>query len=192
VLSSRTLQFDHFLRGVQLSYHGNPRVDADEVERRIEQAYLEGQEATTSVFNNQILSQRTEVQQLLGETLEAINAKVDRCLREVFEEIPGLVTNIARRVLAGIELDGPMVDAVVRELISDLPSIKERIHIYLNDKDLRILESYAGDLPQRYANCIFVADPELGPADCRVTSSFGTIDGRVSTKLKHIEDQLRT
>jgi len=192
VLSFKNIEFNASLKAVELGYHGRPRVDAREVDRRVEEAYLRGREEATQAFNKQILSQRTEVQQLLGETLEVLDMKVDKCLRDVFEEIPALVTNIARRVLADVELDGAMIKAVVDDVISDLPSNKGEIQVYLSPRDLESLEAFLEGTQLQFPHCNFKSDPLLGPADCRVVSHFGAIDGRVSTKLKHIEDQLHS
>jgi len=192
VLLYKTIQFESSLRGVELAYHGRPRVDAKEVDRRVAEAYAKGKEEATQYFNNQILSQRSEVQLLLGESLEMIDMKVDKCLRDVLDEIPHLVTNIARRVLADVELDGAMVKAIVDDVISDLPSNRDEIHIFLCDADLNLLLSYLEETETQYPHCKFKLDAALGRADCRVVSNFGAIDARVSTKLKHIEDQLHS
>lgn len=192
VLSFKNIEFSTPLKQVELGYHGRPRVDADEVDRRIREAFDAGKEEATQAFNNQILSQRSEVQQLLGETLEAMDKKVESCLKEIFEEIPSLVTTIARRVLADVELDGGMIKAIVDDVVSDLPSNKEEVQVYLHDQDLELLEGYLEGNESQYAHCKFKSDPSLNRADCRVVSNFGSIDGRVETKLKHIEDQLHS
>jgi len=191
VLSFKNIEFNAPLRGVELAYHGRPRMEAGEVERLVKEAYENGREEATQDYNNQILSQRSEVQQLLGDTLENLDKRVEVCLKEVFEEIPGLVTNIARRVLADVELDGEMIQAIVEDVVSDLPSNKQEIHVFLNEQDLELLNSYLEGSQNQFSHCKFQADPSLNRADCRVLSNFGSIDGRVETKLKHIEDQLR-
>lgn len=192
VLSYKNIAFGASLKSVQLTYHGAPRVDASDCQRQVDEAYARGREEATQSYNNQILQQRTEVQQLLGQTLEQMDLKVDQCLREVFEEIPGLVTHIARRVLAEVEIDGEMVQRIVQEIISDLPGNRGEIEVFLCEKDLELLQSYLEDAEHRFPHCVFRADPQLDAADCRVVSRFGAIDGRVATKLKHIEDQLRS
>ena len=190
VLSFKNIEFTAPLKQVELGYHGRPRVDASEVDRLKREAFEKGKEEATQTFNNQILSQRSEVQQLLGETLEAMDRKVESCLKDIFEEIPSLVTNIARRVLADVELDGAMIKAIVDDVISDLPSNKEQVQIFLHEQDLGLLEDYLEGQQSKYSHCKFKSDPDLRRADCRVVSNFGSIDGRVETKLKHIEDQL--
>ncbi len=45
-------------------------------------------------------------------------------------------------------------------------------------------------LGTEYPNVNFVEDETLNPGDCKVQSRFGILDGRVSTKLKRIEQEL--
>lgn len=164
-------------------------MDADEKEKT---AYERGKQEATDELNEQILRNRGEVQHLLGETLEILDKKIDTCLKDVMDEIPELVTNIARRVLADIDLDGTAIKAVVDDVICDLPSNKDQIEIYLNPKDLELFQSFVENAEKDYPHCTFLEDSHLKSADCRVESKFGTIDASVDTKLKHIEDQLRS
>jgi len=188
----KNIGFSAPLAEVDLVYAGPPRVSADEVKQREAQAYEKGRQSAIDELNQQILSNRGEVQHLIGETLEQLNQKVEQHLREMFEEIPGLVTNIARRILADVELDGNMVKGIVDDLIADLPNHKDPIEIYLCPQDLKLLMDYLEQPGKDFPNCHFNEDPKLKPGDCRVQSNFGAIDGRIETKLKHIEDQLRS
>lgn len=190
--SSKNIVFSDFLKGIELGYFGKPRMDAAVVEQQVAEAYARGQEEITQIMNNQILSQRTEVQHLLGETMEHLDRKVESCLKEIFDEIPALVTSIARRVLADVSLDGATIQAIVDDVISDLPSNKEEVQVFLSPEDLDLFRGYLENAEADYPHCRFEADPALGRADCRVLSHFGAIDARVDTKLKHIEDQLHS
>jgi flagellar assembly protein FliH len=178
------------LRKVKLAYSGLPRVTVEERDAAVLDAYRKGRQEASDELNHQILHNRREVQQLLGETLEILDAKVDRCIREMLEEIPSLVTGIASRVLAGVELDGAMVQGIVNEVIADLPSHKKQIEVFLSPRDLERFLSYLDTLDRDYPHCRFTADPHLESGDCRVESQFGSIDARVNTKLRHIQEQL--
>ena len=192
VLWYKNITFSHSLRGVELAYSGSPRVDASKVEELTNESYIRGRQSATDELNQQILSNRTEVQQLIGETLVQMDQRVEQCMKEVFDEIPALVTNIARRVLADIEIDGEAVKAIVDDLISDLPTNKESIEIFLNPKDLSLLKTYVENMRKAYPHCEFLEDVSLNVGDCRVESNFGSIDGTMETKLKHIEEQLKS
>jgi flagellar assembly protein FliH len=192
VLSYKNIIFPQFLRGVSINYSGPPRIDPLDADQRERAAYERGRQEATDELNEQILRNRGEVQHLLGETLELLEQKIDTCLKDIMDEIPALVTTIARRVLADIELDGVAIKAVVDDVICDLPSNKDQIEVYLNPKDLELFHSYVENIEKDYPHCTFIADPHLKAADCRVESKFGAIDASVDTKLKHIEDQLRS
>lgn len=192
VSSYKNIHFTHFLREVSVAYAGSPRIDALDADAREKAAYERGRQEVADELNEQILYNRREVQQLLGETLEILDKKIDRCLKEVVEEIPALVTHISRRVLADVKLDGEIIKAVVDDVIGDLPSNKEEVQIYLCPGDLVLFHSYVENLEKDYPRCSFIEDSQLKPADCRVQSTFGAIDATVETKLKHIENQLRS
>ena len=192
MLSYKNINFPQFLKGVSVSYSGPPRIDPVLAEEREKIAYERGRQEATAELNEQILRNRREVQQLLGETLEIIDEKINSCLKDMMDEIPALVTNVTRRVLADIELDGNTIKALVDDVISELPSNKEPIEVYLNPKDLELFHSFIPNIEKDYPHCSFIEDPRLGVADCRVESKFGAIDASVETKLKHIEDQLKS
>ena len=190
MLSYKNINFPQFLKGVSISYSGPPRMDPAVADEREKAAYQRGRQEATNELNEQILSNRREVQQLLGETLEVIDQKINNCLKDIMDEIPGLVVSITRRVLADIEIDGDAIKAIVDDVIYDLPSNKDPIEIYLNPKDLELFRTYVSNIEKDYPHCTFLEDPTLNAADCRVESKFGAIDASVDTKLKHIEDQL--
>ncbi len=56
-----------------------------------------------------------------------------------------------------------------------------------------IFDGLEGDdsLLEGYANLTFHEDPSLGPGDCQIKSRFGLLDGRIATKLRKIETELK-
>ena len=56
-----------------------------------------------------------------------------------------------------------------------------------------IFEGLDGDdaLLEGYPNVTFHEDPTLSPGDCQIKSRFGLLDGRVATKLRKIEADLK-
>ena len=189
---SKEIRFERPVTGVSLHYHGRPRVAAFEADDREKSAYQSGRQEAEAEFNERILQNRQEVQSLLGETMERVDQKIDQCLSEVFQQIPGLVINICRRVLADIEIDAEKVRAIVNDVIGDLPTNTRQVEVYLNPADLELFRSYVEDVGKNYPHCSFHEDSNLKQGDCRVESAFGSIDATIETKLKHIEDQLRS
>ncbi|MBT3541651.1 MAG: hypothetical protein HN489_10995, partial [Opitutae bacterium] len=56
-----------------------------------------------------------------------------------------------------------------------------------------IFDGLDGDdaLLEGYPNVKFFEDPSLESGDCQIKSRFGLLDGRVSTKLRKVEDELK-
>ena len=61
----------------------------------------------------------------------------------------------------------------------------------MNERDLKLMESYQPGLRDKYPQIEFRADSQLQPGDCMVTSRFGALDGRVATKLRSIDRLLQ-
>ncbi len=190
VLSFKNITFDKSLREVSVVYSGPARVDHDEVVKREEAAYERGKQEATDVMNQQILHNRREVHQLLGQTLEVMDEKVEKCMHDMLDEIPGLVTHIVRQLIKGIELDGKAIQGIIDDVLHDLPSGKQPMDVYLSPRDLEVFKTFTSELEQNYPNISFQDDSELSSGDCRAESLFGAIDARMETKLKHIQDQL--
>ena len=56
-----------------------------------------------------------------------------------------------------------------------------------------IFDGIDGDdaLLEGYPNVKFFEDPSLNSGDCQIKSRFGLLDGRISTKIRKIEDELK-
>ena len=56
-----------------------------------------------------------------------------------------------------------------------------------------IFDGLDGDdaLLEGYPNVKFFEDVSLQSGDCQIKSRFGLLDGRISTKLRKIEDELK-
>jgi flagellar assembly protein FliH len=190
VLSYKNVYFEHPLREVTLAYSGRPKVAEEQARQMEREAYIRGREEATNELNQQILHNRREVHQLLGETLETLDVKVSDCLKDIFREIPDLVIRIASQVLGRLDLDAVTIRAIVDDVLGDLPTGKHPIDVFLSPRDLDVFRSYSDSLENDYPGIHFKDDPRLVSGDCRVESLFGTIDARIETKLRHVREQL--
>ncbi|MBN2235378.1 MAG: hypothetical protein JW706_09525 [Opitutales bacterium] len=188
---SKRISLDRPLLKVSLGRFGPPPVEKDEAESMADEAYAKGRQEATDELNEYILHNRREVHQLIGQTLEIMDTKIDHCLREIMQGIPELVVGICRQVFSKLDLDGAVVRGVVDDVLQDLPTQRHGVTVYLCPRDLELFRGYVDTMDKDYPAIEFMADPKMESGDCRVESRFGEIDARISTKLRHIEDQLK-
>ena len=145
---------------------------------------------------------------------------MDQVFAELDNRLPSLVVNMAEKVLGGIELDADMIRSLVKSMIEEFGTEGENLDVFLSPDDLNLLKSLSnkdkapdsndneegfasaiagifdgidGDdaLLEGYPNVKFFEDPSLQHGDCQVKSRFGLLDGRISTKLRRLEEEIK-
>ena len=57
--------------------------------------------------------------------------------------------------------------------------------------DLELIAGYDAGFREKHPEITFRANPDLRSGDCMVQCRFGTIDGRLATKLRALEGFLK-
>lgn len=149
-----------------------------------------GYEEAIQALNLQILEQRTQIANLQENTLKAISGQFENLVEDVRKAIPSLALEVARRAMAGIQLDAAQVRAIADETLAELAPGAPDVKLRLSPADLLLVEKLAGEFGQRYPGLELVSDPELQSGDCVASSQFGTIDARLAGKLENIAHAL--
>jgi flagellar biosynthesis/type III secretory pathway protein FliH len=89
--------------------------------------------------------------------------------------------------LANVEIDQNLVVRLVEELLAEICEGRQPIEVSLSAHDLQLLEGNSQRFREKFPEIEFRVDAELQPGDCMVRSRHGAIDGRLSTKLKTVE-----
>ena len=129
------------------------------------------------------------------------------------------MTSIVERVLPEVNIDGDQVKSIVVSMIEEFSNGEEKLDVFLCKKDLDLLKALSntanevsdddtddgfasaiagifdgleGDdsLIDGYPNVKFHQDDSLLPGDCQVKSRYGLLDGRISTKLRKVHQEL--
>jgi len=164
-----------------------------------------GSDAQTSEPHMQVVSQEAmeQLENQMGlfvranETLNALVAHLNGYLSELLakhkEEIAELSVEIAKRVLSQRIEDGDYeIEQVVKEAIGDLPA-DDNVTVHLNAEDLALLQAARTESGQgaQPANVRFLADADVGRAECVVETSRGLVESRINEKLEQISSALK-
>lgn len=218
---NKTISFPIAPKSFKVSFYGDPPVSAQQTLSESNESLNKGKSEATAFYQQEIQKLRGEIANEQQSLLASINSKVDETLQELDRRLPDLVIAIVERVLPDVKIDGEQVRSIVLSMINEFSEDDEKLDVFLCKADLNLLkglgnsdskatsesqqeEGFAsaiagifdgldGDdnLLEGYPNVKFHEDETLNPGDCQVKSRFGLLDGRISTKLRKIEQELR-
>jgi len=220
LLFNKKVHFSENPKGFSVKYFGPPNVSVQDRDDAFTKGVEEGKAQATHFYQDEIRKLRDEFGLRQNNLLNSINSKVEETLAELESRLPDLVLGLVERVLPGVEFDCNAIEEIVRSMIKEFTNEDETLEVFLSPKDLALLKgmnslekpaessedddgfasAIAGifdnldgedallpDLP----NVSFFADESLHRGDCQVKSRFGLLDGRISTKLRRIEEGLK-
>lgn len=167
-----------------------PAKKAD-VEAARKEGYQRGFEEASMLLQRQLLEQRDDVLHLQQKTFSALEKHHASLITQLGQALPNLTMEAIRRIVAGVELDGEMIVRIVNELLAEIHPGPGALEVSLSEHDLRLIAANEESFRSKYPGIHFSSDPGLSPGDCVVRSLFGTIDGRMATKLKTMEAMLQ-
>ena len=188
MLNPRSIKFPFAPRAVVFS---NPDASKKEVETARKEGYQRGFEEASMLVQRQLLDQREDVLHLQQKTFSALAAHHETLVAQLGQLLPNLAMEAIRRVVANIDIDSKLVTRIVNELLVEIHPGPGALDVALSEHDLRLIAGNEASFRQKYPEIHFTADPDLKPGDCVVRSRFGTIDGRIATKLKTVEALLQ-
>ena len=220
MLFNKKIRFGEAPVGFSVKHYGLPSVAAAQSDQSATDAMQKAKTEATEFYQKEIAQLRDELGGRQGKLLSDLNTKIDQVLTELEERLPALVMGLVERVLPGIEFDRQTIVQIVRSMITEFTNDEEALEVYLCPDDLALLKALnAPDKPMPnneeeggFASAIagifdnldgdnallpefpkvkFFEDSSLGRGDCQVKSRFGLLDGRISTKLRRVEEGLK-
>jgi flagellar assembly protein FliH len=121
----------------------------------------------------------------LALSIDTLRLHAERLTELCAEDALAVGTAIARRILeAELRSSPAALDALVRSAVRKVGESRD-VTVRLAPADAASIRAagsrFAADLPA--ATVRVVDDPALGPGDVRVDADFGTVDGRLETRL---------
>ena len=216
---NKSIAFPIKPKGFRVSSIELPSVPVAQFNQANSESYERGKSEAAIFYQKEIEKLRNEYAARQEKLLIILQQKVDQVLSELDDRLPTLVVNMAEKVLGGIELNADMIRSLVKSMIEEFGAEDEKLDVFLCPDDLNLLKSLSdndkapdsnddqegfasaiagifdgidGDdaLLEDYPNVKFFEDSSLQHGDCQVKSRFGLLDGRISTKLRRLEEEI--
>jgi flagellar assembly protein FliH len=190
---SKTITLTAPLREVRLAGTVGPEEAAQQRLRELEQAaYERGCCDGERALREQLFQQRAELLELHQGVVEALRVAVPRVNVETEKALIELALEVAQKIVAGMPIHPKMVEAVIREAVSQLEESAEII-IHLHPDDLALLHKHQSPvlegLPET-GSLRFAPSAEVTRGGCMIQTRIGLLDARRETKIKQLRQSL--
>jgi len=128
-----------------------------------------------------------QVCQVLQDVVDKINNFQKNIFEKNTEQIAKLSVEIARKILVQKIQEGDYeIETIVKEALKNAPTHQDVV-VHLNPEDLvRCQKAQADDTTGVLAGIKFVADSNVGRAECRLESPKGIIESLIDENLERI------
>ena len=218
---NKSISFPSPPKSFEVKFHGPPAVEVETLNDQKLNSFEEGKKEAGSFYleeTNKLKNEYAERQDLL---LREISSKVEQTVEQLEQRLPELVMAITERILPTIKLDANAIKSLVLSMIKEFSKEDEKLDIFLCKSDLDLLkglsrnadrqenlqseeggfasaiagifEGLDGDesLLDGYPNVKFFEDESLESGDCQIKSRFGLLDGRITTKIRKVHEELK-
>jgi flagellar assembly protein FliH len=169
---------------------GAPAYTREEMLRIRAQAVEEGKLAQRAFTDAQVAEMRADVQELQRGIFSQLESIDRRLFEQVQQELPALVIDLARRLLADYEPTPEQIEKICRATMDELLPAKDGITLIVSSKDAAALEAIQHEWAREYPGLQIHTDHNLRTGECIVKSRFGIVDGRRQTRLNALRDEL--
>lgn len=159
---------------------------------REEAAYERGRRDGEHALTEQLLQQRNEMVDLQRGVVASMQQILPQMIQQAESALIDLALESAQKLVAGMPVSVEMVEAVVREAISQAEE-SAQIVVQLNPDDLALLRKHNSPLfasPSEGGTLRFVASSEISRGGCVAQTRFGIIDAQRETKLEHLRQTI--
>ncbi len=152
-------------------------------------SYEKGRRDAEQALGEQLLQQRNEMAELQNGVIKSLKQMFPQMAREMEAALVQLALESVKKVVAGVKIDSKIVEAVVREALTQVQDTAE-VSIQLNPDDLALLRKSKSplleDLPET-GSLRFVPSTDVTRGGCIVQTRFGIVDAQRETKLEQIQ-----
>ncbi len=173
---------------------GAPSTNWEELLRQREQdAYTRGRREGEAALGEQLIQQRNEMADLQRGILESLRRAIPQVIQESESALLHLALESARKVIAGLPITHEMVEAVVREALSQAEDTAQVV-VQIHPEDLALLRKHGAtvlDGTPHIGPLRFSPSLEVTRGGCIVQTRFGLIDARREVKFEQLEQTLK-
>jgi flagellar assembly protein FliH len=187
---SKLIPFDRPLADATIPGRSLQPFTESEINAREQKAFQRGVDETRALTDQQMVEQRTEMTELTDGILKTLTQLEPRLFTQFEEQLPELVLEIGRHLLAGYEPPADVVARICLETLEHLYPERENLELRLSPRDTELLTKLDPDWLNRYPGLRIVTDDSLVAGDCKVHSRFGVTDAQLETKLSTLQHHL--
>lgn len=180
------------VRGVTLVPPRPPADPAVVIRERERAAYAQGLADGEQRLGEQLVRQRAELLEVHRGVLNSLRDSVAQVCREAEETLIEFAVEVARKVVADMPIDRPMIEASIRSALAEAEEATE-FFIHLHPEDLALMQRHASESLEEAARSRpmhFVASPEVSRGGCLVRTKFGIVDARRETRFARVREAL--
>jgi flagellar assembly protein FliH len=167
-----------------------------ELERRVraaeQSAYERGRLDGEKNLGEQMLQQRNELLELHQGVVESLRRAVSEVIQQTENTLMQIALECARKIVAGIPISPELVEAVVREALTQTKETAE-ILVQLHPDDLLLLRKNQSPILQGLPEAgplKFIGSSEISRGGCLVQTRFGLLDARRETKIEQLRESI--
>jgi len=163
-----------------------------QAKEREQAAFERGRREGQNALSEQLIQQRTELQEVAKGVLESLRQAVPQVVRDTEQTLISLALEVAQKLVAGLPISVEMVEAAVREALGQIEESSD-YHVYLHPEDLEMLQRVDSSLLQANnptERIHFHPAPEVARGGCLVKTHFGIVDAQRETKVELLRKAL--
>jgi flagellar assembly protein FliH len=162
------------------------------LEEQVRAAYERGRIEGERALGEQLVQQRTEMQELLHGVLQSLRGSIPQILRDSEHMMVRLALEIAQKIVADLPITAELVEAAVHDALSQVEGASEMV-VCLHPADLELLQKVNAALLTPgigMKDIRFQTSEDVTRGGCLVQTRFGVIDGRRETKFDLLKRSL--
>lgn len=164
----------------------------DRVRAAEQTAYERGRLDGEKHLGEQMLQQRNELLELHQGVIESLRRAAPEVIQQTENAFMQLALECAKKIVANIPITAELVEAVVREAVTQTKETAE-ILVQLHPDDLALLRKHQSPILQGLPEAgplKFIGSSEISRGGCLVQTRFGLLDARRETKIEQLRENL--
>lgn len=122
--------------------------------------------------------------------IQEISQSYEKVIQDISHRLPDIVIAAVKKVIGEVQLDAQNIANIIEDVLASAAPEDENLNIKLSPSDYAILVDQQQEFIKQYSKISFSKDESLSSGDCIVSSRFGLVDAKVSTKLQQIKEEL--
>ena len=189
---SKTIAFSESFQDVRVSTLPQETEDEHRAHADEQAAYERGRLDGEKTLGEQMLQQRNELLELHQGVIESLRRAVPEVIQQTETTLMQIALECAKKIVAGIPISPQLVEAVVREAVTQTKETSE-IMVQLHPDDLALLRKNESPILQGLSEAgplKFIGSSEISRGGCLVQTRFGMLDARRETKLEQLRESI--